>query len=149
MKTLQVTNGDIQLDSGGRLIFTQGTNKLVQDLSLWLQEPFGTSFTAPSFGSTLTSLIGGTSTTSSAALVQAEIQRVLSIYQSQQILSLQNAQNLSQLSFWSRSEIINSINSVQISLEYASIIASVSITTLANTTISLSMLINSNGVQVY
>ena len=148
MKTLQVQNGDIQLDSGGNLRFLQGSNKLVQDLGLWLQEPYGTGFTTPAFGSSLPSLIGGTSTAATTASIQAEIQRVLGLYQSQQILSLKTAQNLSQLSYWSRSEIINSINSVQISQNYTSITASVSITTLANTTVSLTMFINSNGVQV-
>ena len=148
MKTLQVTNGDLALDSGGRLQFLQGTNKLVQDLALWLQEPYGIGFTTPSFGSTLPGLIGGESTASTIALVQSEVQRIISLYQSQQIISLQNAQNLSQLGNWNKSEIINSINNIDVQQNYTSILVNVSITTLSNTNVSFSLFISSDGVQV-
>ena len=148
MKTLQVTNGDIQLDSGGRLQFLQGTSKLVQDLTLWLKEPLGTGFTTPNFGSTLPSMIGGTIGTATIVQVQAEVQRILNLYQSQQILSLKTAQNLSQLGYWNKSEIINSINSVQASQSYNSIVVNVTMTSLANTQLSIALFINSNGVRV-
>ena len=148
MKTLQVTNGDIQLDSGGRLQFLQGTSKLVQDLTLWLKEPLGVGFTTPNFGSTLPSMIGGTIGTATIVQVQAEVQRILNLYQSQQILSLKTAQNLSQLGYWNKSEIINSINSVQASQSYNSIVVNVTMTSLANTQLSIALFINSNGVRV-
>jgi len=148
MKTLQVSNGDIQLDTGGRLQFQTGSNKLVQDLSLWLQSPYGVSFTAPAFGSILPNLIGGALNSGTLATVQAEVQRILSLYQSQQIASLRASQSLSQLSNWNKSEIINSINSVQVSQNYTSIIVDVSLTTLANTDLSINLLINSDGVQI-
>jgi len=148
MKTLQVTNGDIQLDSGGRLQFLQGTSKLVQDLTLWLKEPLGTGFTTPNFGSTLPSMIGGTIGTATIVQIQAEVQRILNLYQSQQILSLKTAQNLSQLGYWNKSEIINSINSVQASQSYNSIVVNVTMTSLANTQLSIALFINSNGVRV-
>jgi len=148
MKTLQVQNGDIQLDSGGRLLFRRGSDKLVQDLTLWLKEPYGTSFTAPSYGSTLTSMIGGSMDSGTTALVQSEVSRILNLYQSQQILSLQTAQNLSQLSNWNKSEIIGSINSVSVSQYYTSVIVEIVLTTLANTSVSFTMNINENGIQV-
>ena len=148
MKALQVTDGDIQLDSGGKLKFLQGTSKLVQDLTLWLKEPLGVGFTTPNFGSTLTSMIGGTIGTATIVQVQAEVQRILNLYQSQQILSLKTAQNLSQLGYWNRSEIINSINSVQANQSYSSIVVNVTMTSLANTELSIALFINSNGVRV-
>lgn len=148
MKTLQVQNGDIQLDSGGRLLFRRGSDKLVQDLTLWLKEPYGTSFTAPSYGSTLVSMIGSSMDSGTTALVQSEVTRILNLYQSQQILSLQTAQNLSQLSNWNKSEIIGSINSVSVSQYYTSVIVEIVLTTLANTSVSFAININENGIQV-
>ena len=38
MKTIAVSNGDIQLNSG-KIQFVTGSNKLFQDLARWLQEP--------------------------------------------------------------------------------------------------------------
>ena len=148
MKTLQIQNGDILLDSGGKLQFIQGTSKLVQDLTLWLKEPLGVGYTTPNFGSTLTSMIGGTIGTATIVQVQAEVQRILNLYQSQQILSLKTAQNLSQLGNWNKSEIINSINSVQASQSYNSIVVNVIMTSLSNTQLSIALFINSNGVRI-
>jgi len=148
MKSLQVYNGDLSLDSGGRLSFVQGTSKLIQDLTLWLEEPIGTSFTSPSFGSTLASLVGGSLTSATIVLVQSEVQRILTLYQSQQILALKSAQNSSQLANWNKSEIINSVNIVNAVANYSSVIVYVQLTTLAGNSIGLSLNINSNGVQV-
>jgi len=151
MKTLQVYNGDLQLDTGGRLQFQTGSNKLVQDLSIWLETPFGTPFTAPAFGSTLTGLIGQNISSGMISNIQSEVSRVLGLYQAQQLASLRSAQNLSQLSNWNRSEIISSINTISVSqnpVQYSTINVTVNLTTLANTTVSINLLINSNGVQV-
>lgn len=147
MKTITVSNGDIQLN-GGKIQFSIGTNKLVQDLTSWLEEPLGTGYTTPSFGSTLQSMIGGSQNSSSTSAVQNEIQRVLQLYQGQQILNLQTAQSVGQLANWNRSEIIQSIDSVSVSVQNTSIIASVSITTLANNNIQLNVFVSSNGVSV-
>jgi phage baseplate assembly protein W len=148
MKSLQVYNGDLSLDSGGRLTFVQGTSKLVQDLTLWLQEPIGTSFTAPNFGSTLTGLVGAPQTTSTIAQIQTEVQRILGLYQSQQVIALKSAQNSSQLANWNKSEIINSINSIQVVQNLTSIDVYVTMTALNSSTVNLTLSINSNGVQV-
>ena len=148
MKTLQVSNGDLALDNGGRLQFIQGTSKLVQDLTLWFQEPLGTGFTSPNFGSTLTGMIGQTINQSTLARVQAEVQRILKLYQTQQIYSLKSAQNLAQLGNWNKSEIINSINSVKAFQNYTSINVNVILTTLGGSQLALSIFIDTNGVQV-
>jgi len=148
MKALQVYNGDLSLDSGGRLQFVQGSSKLVQDLSLWLQEPIGTSFTAPSFGSTLSAMIGGGIDGTTIALVQTEVRRIISLYQSQQLLSLQLAQNASQLANYNKSEIINTINSIQVSQTQTSINAYVTLTTLAGNTVVLNLAVSPEGTQV-
>ena len=148
MKTLQVSNGDLVLDTGGRLQFLQGTSKLVQDLTLWLQEPISTGFSTPNFGSILPGLIGSEINQATIATVQAEVQRILSLYQTQQVLSLKTAQNLSQLGYWNKSEIINSITTVKAYQNYTAIVVEVTLTTLTNGQLSLQLYIDSNGIQV-
>jgi len=148
MKTLQVSNGDIVLDNGGRLQFVQGSNKLIQDLALWLKEPIGTGFTTPNFGSILPSLVGSSETAAVIAQVQSEVSRILGLYQSQQLLDLQSAQNTSQLANWNKSEIISTINSIDVSSSYTTINIYVGITTLAGANLTLSLAVDSNGVQV-
>lgn len=151
MKTLTVQNGDLQLDNSGRLTFQIGSNKLVQDLTLWLEEPLGTGFTTPNFGSTLPNMIGQNFTPYLSAQIQAETLRVLTLYQKNQISALKNAQNLSQLGNWNKSEIINSINSIDVYPDSnlpTMIDISVNITTLSNTSLTINLFVTSNGIQV-
>ena len=145
MKTLIVSNGDIQLNNG-QMKFASGGNKLVQDLTRWLEEPLGTGYTTPGFGSLLPGMVGQPQTNSST--IQNEVQRVLQLYQGQQALMLQNAQNSAQLSYWNKSEIIQSINSVKVNIQNDTALVSVQLTTLANNKLNINLTINSNGVSV-
>ena len=151
MKTLTVQNGDLQLDSSGRLTFQTGANKLIQDLALWLEEPIGTGYTTPNFGSLLPGFIGQNFTHYLSARIQSETLRVLTLYQQNQISALKNAQNLSQLGNWNKSEIINSIDNITVypNSSLPTIInVAVDITTLANTSLSINLFVTSNGIQV-
>ncbi len=151
MKTLTVHNGDVQLDSSGRLLFQTGANKLIQDLSLWLEEPLGTGFTTPNFGSILPDLIGQNFTPYLSAQIQSETLRIFTLYQQNQIASLKNAQNLSQLGNWNKSEIINSIDNINVypNSSLPTIInVSVNITTLSNLNLTINLFVTSNGIQV-
>lgn len=148
MKTLLVQNGDIQLDQGGKLRFVQGSQKLIQDLTLWLQENFGIGYTTPNFGSLLPDMIGSAIIDSSVSDIQNEVQRVISLYQTQQLLDLQIAQTQAQLSNWNKSEIINQIGSISAYQYYDSVIVDVSLVTLANTVIGINVQIDNNGIQV-
>lgn len=148
MKTIAVSNGDIQLNSG-KIQFVTGSNKLFQDLSRWLQEPLGTGFTSPGFGSLLTSMVGGTQNSGTVTTITNEITRILELYQGQQTIDLQQAQNVAQLSNWNKSEIIQNIVSVDVTVQNSSIIAAVTINTLSGNIINLNLAINNNGVNVY
>jgi len=148
MKAIQVSNGDIVLDSGGRLQFVVGTSKLVQDLALWLEEQYGIGFTTPNFGSMLYSMIGGPITSNTLSQVQAEIQRVLSLYSAQQLQKLQNLQQSSQLSYYNKSEIIQSVGDIVVLQGTGFINATVSISTLNGQQFNLNLLVTPNGIQV-
>jgi phage baseplate assembly protein W len=148
MKTIAVSNGDIQLNSG-KIQFVTGSNKLFQDLARWLQEPLGTGFTSPGFGSLLTSMVGGTQNSGTVTTITNEITRIIQLYQGQQTIELQQAQNVAQLSNWNKSEIIQNIVSVDVTIQNSSIIAAVTINTLNGNVINLNLAINNNGVNVY
>lgn len=147
MKTIAVSNGDIQL-SNGKIQFAVGSNKLGQDLARWLQEPLGTGFTTPNFGSLLSSMVGGTQNSTTVSAVTNEITRVLQLYQGQQNIYLQSAQNAAQLSNWNKSEIIQNIVSIDVSISGTSIVAAVTINTLNGNTLNLNLSIDNNGVNV-
>lgn len=151
MKTLTVQNGDLQLDNSGRLTFQVGSNKLIQDLTLWLEEPIGTGFTTPNFGSILPNLIGQVFTPYLSAQIQAETLRIFTLYQQNQISALKNAQNLSQLGNWNKSEIINSIDHINVYPDSnlpTMIDVTVDITTLSNTSLTINLFVTSNGISV-
>jgi len=147
MKTITVSNGDIQLNNG-KIQFSTGSQKLIEDLTRWLEEPLGTGYTTPGFGSLLWNSIGQGQTIASTSIVQSEISRVLQLYQSQQIYSLQQSQNSSQLSNWNKSEIIQNITSINTVINQTSIVATVTIQTLQDSSITLNFSIDQNGVSI-
>lgn len=147
MKTITVSNGDIQMN-GGKIQFSTGNKKLIEDLQRWLEEPIGTGFTAPNFGSLLSTYIGSSSNSFDTNSVDNEILRVLQLYQGQQMLDLKYAQNAAMLSNWNKSEIVQNIVSIDSSLQGTSIVSSIIITTLDNSTISLNIFMGNDGVKV-
>ena len=150
MKTITVSNGTINLVNG-KLQFSFGSNKLAQDIELWLKEPLGTGFTTPGFGSLLPGMIGTSQAVNSASSVENEILRVLQLYQGQQVLSLQKSQNSAQLANWNKNEIIQKIVSVKAQVNNnngTQIDATVVIETLTGSLVTLLTSINANGVTV-
>jgi phage baseplate assembly protein W len=147
MKTITVSNGDIQLNNG-KIQFVTGQNKLTQDIKLWLTEPLGTGFTTPNFGSLLPGMIGGAQNGNTQSKIANEIKRILQLYQGQQVQYLKTAQNTATLSNWNRDEIIQSIGAVNVTVNNSTVIANISLLTLANSNINLNVIINSNGVSV-
>jgi len=147
MKTITVSNGDIQMNSG-KIQFSTGQKKLIEDLQRWLEEPLGTGFTTPGFGSLLNSFIGSNAAGVNINSVDNEILRVIQLYQGQQMLSLKAAQNAAMLSNWNKSEIIQSILSVNSSIQGTSIVSNIQMVTLDNSTISLSVYVGNSGITV-
>lgn len=148
MRSFQILNGDLFLGTNNSAQLVVGRSKLVQDLTLWLQEPIGTGYTTPNFGSILDTFVGSANPQEQMALVQVEIQRVLGLYQAQQRNRLQQSQSRGLLSSWNKSEIISSISQISTTCQYSTVTVTVQIITLANTTTSISMFVSENGVTV-
>jgi len=150
MKTITVSNGDIQLNNG-KLAFSYGANKLAQDIALWLKEPLGTGWTTPNFGSLLPGMIGKAQTSNIVSSIENEVIRVLQLYQGQQVIMLQQAQNAAQLSYWNRNEIIQSIVSVSASVSPTNptaINVAIILQTLTGSLVNLLASVNNNGVVI-
>ena len=147
MKTIVVSNGDIQLNHG-KIQFSTGSDKLIQDLNRWLVEPLGTGYTTPGFGSLLPSYIGTAQDGSSVGTIENEILRILQLYQGQQVLSLRASQNSAQLANWNKSEIIQSIVSIQTVIQNTQVISSVVLKTFTGDVLSINISVTNNGVTV-
>lgn len=145
MKNFRVTDGDLDVSSARRVNMVQGRDKLIQDLTLWLLEPLGVGFMTPAFGSTLNTtvarddvgrragrFIGQDFNERIASEVEAEIDRVLNLYQQNQILRIRQAQVDGELYLWNRREILNSIDDIKIAVDRDRAIVQVALTTGAN-----------------
>jgi len=131
--SLRVANGDLAL-SGSQLDVVYGTNKLVQDLTLWVAERYGVDRFHPWFGSQLENYIGGVISTNTQAMVQGEVNRVLDNYQRVQARNFQQSPSL-----YSLTEILNTVNSVVASITYDEVDVSVNVSNAVQQTATISV----------
>lgn len=147
MKSFRVREGDLVV-TAGTAETVSGSDKLIQDLTLWLQEPIGTGFTTPRFGSILPSLIGRGDPEAVVMEVQSEVQRVLSLYQTYQFEKIKAAKMNGRLYTFSRREILNRIYAVKAVAVGNAVHVQARIQTGAGDDIDVPLSITSNGVSV-
>lgn len=132
--SLKVANGDLSITAGS-FDLVSGAEKLKQDLTLWLTERYRDDRFHPTYGSILDGYIGGIINASDTIVrVQSETLRVLSNYQ-----QIQMARFRELPSKFEPSELLQSVNGVDVSLSYDKVIVLVRITTAARTTTSISV----------
>lgn len=160
MKSFRVEDGDFSLNKSRRADMVLGRDKLVQDLSLWLLEPLGIGFTTPSFGALLNyqdvgsrgartgHFIGRMITEERIAEVGAEVDRILNLYQQNQIQKIRKARLEGTLHLYHRSEILDSVEEVSTAEDADRLIVSVGLTTGANSNLTLSALIDEEETTV-
>ncbi len=110
--SLQVAGGDL-VQQGSRLAVVAGTEKLHQDLTLWMCERYGIDRFHPVMGSCFQNYIGGVITSHTRAVVQSEANRILSNYQKVQYMGLRANPTL-----YSMGELLYSINKVSVTINY-------------------------------
>ena len=119
--SLAVVDGDLALN-GNALGIVYGVDKLKQDIDLWIRERFGIDRFHPAMGSTLEEFIGSIVSASTKAEIYSEVLRILENYQNIQYSILKrNPQKLSP------TEIMLSINSVDVSVNYDTVYVTVSV----------------------
>lgn len=148
MKNLRIIDGDIVLGIGNHLAMVTGKDKLLQDLRLWLIEPFGTGFTTPNFGSLLSGYIGELNPEEQLSEIEDEVRRILGIYQAHQMENIRAAQSRGELSSYSKKEILNVIKTVEASAVRDAILVKVVIQNLSDTEIIIPLTIDLEGISV-
>ena len=86
-RSLRITDGDLTVTPSGVSLVSK-TEKLRQDLSLWLREVFGIDRFHPYYGSTLDSYVGQAMRPQEIAFLKSEVVRVLQNYQKVQQLGM-------------------------------------------------------------
>lgn len=131
--SLALSNGDL-VQQGSQLAIVSGTDKLYQDVTLWLTERYGGDRFHPTYGSALESFIGGVIGTSTQAQAYNEILRVLANYQNQQDQAFRANPNA-----FSVSELLYSVDNVSVTVSYDTVQAIISVSNPASsTTITIS-----------
>lgn len=139
MKSIKVTDGDIVLGVGRGLSFVDGREKLIQDLRLWILEPYGTGPTTRTFGSVVHDYIGEVGPDEHRARVESEIRRVIELYVAHQRRRLDADRDSGVLSRWRKSEIITGIQQLRAEVQDTSIVVKVTVSTLTGSDLLLNL----------
>jgi hypothetical protein len=110
--SFMVQNGDLVLQ-GSQLGIVYGTNKLIQDMTLWMTERFGIDRFHPAMGSNFQNYIGGIISYATQSLVYSEAMRVLDNYQIVQMAGFKANPTL-----YSLDELLWNINNVNVAVGY-------------------------------
>lgn len=117
--SLKIVDGDLD-GSTGTFQRVSGIDKLTQDLSLWLREPYSTDRFHPLYGSILDQYIGSVISSLSEHEIRVEALRVLNAYQQIQLASLKLNP-----SKYTLDELLDSVESVRINLSYDTVFVDV------------------------
>lgn len=161
MKNFRITDGDLDIQTSKRVDLVTGRDKLAQDLTLWLLEPIGTGFSTPGFGSTLNSVvtrdtrgrregryIGQPYTEDALVEVEAEVDRVLNLYQQDQVQKVRQARSEGRLYLYSKREILDSVDEISSQRDNDIAHVTVKITTGANQDLALLAQVDTEEVQI-
>jgi len=161
VKNFRITDGDLDLSHSNRVDMVLGRDKLTQDLTLWLLEPLGTGYATPGFGSTLNTVvsrdtrgrregrfIGQEYTEDVAVEIETEVDRVLNLYQQDQVQKIRQAKAEGRLYLYSKREILNSIDSITSNQDRDTAVIKVDITTGANQELDLLAQVDTEEVQI-
>ena len=117
--SLAIADGDLA-KRGSQMALVFGVNKLKQDMNCWLLEQYGGDRFHTNMGSVLQEFIGSVVSPTTSVEVEAEIMRVLENYQYTQLRRFrENPQK------FSPSELLVSVDAVDVSVGYSTVRATV------------------------
>jgi len=125
--SLAIANGDL-VKNGDQLAIVYGVDKLKQDMTCWLVERYGGNKFHTDHGSILEEYIGKTINSNTQAQIYSEILRVLHNYQSRQYRAF-----TANPSLFALSELMYSIDHVDIKISYDTVKATISVSNPAST----------------
>ena len=139
--SLAIVDGDLA-KRGSQLALVFGVNKLKQDMNCWLLEQYGTDRFHTNMGSILQEFIGGVVSGSTSVEVEAEILRVLENYQAMQVKRFrENPQKLSP------SELLVSVDSVDVTVDYSVVRATVRVRNGSNEATTINVASGQDGLR--
>lgn len=113
--SLAVQDGDL-VQLGNQLDLVFGTEKLIQDIYLWIMEDYGIDRFHVTMGSILSDFIGGIVDETTRVEIQSEILRVLQNYQAVQVRALKEDP-----AKFSTSELLVSVDSIKVQVSFDTI----------------------------
>ena len=119
--SLAIANGG-RVRSGNSMAIVYGSEKLKQDLCLWVTERYGTDRFHPKLGSVLPDFIGSLITDNTRTQIQSEILRILQNYQAVQLQGMKAAPQR-----YSYSELLYSIDAINVAISYDTVSATVAV----------------------
>lgn len=131
--SLAVQSGDLVM-SGSQMAIVAGSDKLQQDLTLWMVERYGIDISHPRYGSWFENYIGGIINLTTQQMIESEALRVLNNYQKVQQLALAASPTV-----FSLSELLSSVNSVNVAISYDTIQVSVSVSNAEQAPVTVSV----------
>lgn len=137
MQSLALSGGDLVIGPGGLQTVT-GAAKIRQDVALALGETYGADPFEPLWGSVLNEYVGLPVDADTPGLVQAEVNRVLQQYISNQQAQLKAASTRNQTTALTTADIIRSVNSVDVTVLYDTIMVTINLTTMAGQSMTVS-----------
>jgi len=139
--SLAIADGDLSR-RGSQLSLVFGVNKLKQDLNCWLREQFGADRFHVNMGSILQEFVGSVVSGSTQVEVQSEVMRVLQNYQAMQVRRFrENPQKLSP------SELLVSIDDVEITVNYDAVWVTVRIRNGSNESTTINVASGQTGLR--
>ena len=149
-KSLALVNGDLQIGSGRSYEIVTGREKLRQDLTLWLLTRVGQDPMTPTYGSRLDggviggqnipSFIGQIATMDSSNQIRIEVLDLLTEYQNMQLDKIRNETLLYRgKNTLEADEVIDSIESVDVTQVGTTILVRVVLITLGRTSLKITL----------
>lgn len=140
MEQLGLVHGDLMIGTDGSYLMVTGADRIRQDLTIALNDVFGTDRFHPSWGSIITSYLGTVNDPQVQTLVKAEVNRVLQNYLSitqsgvvqQSMVDLRSPQGS-----YSTDDVVRSVESIRVSATMDTIYITATLKTLAGRSITL------------
>lgn len=142
MYDLKITDGDLAVRGDGNITKIYGAERIVQDLSCWILEPFNTDPMYSRFGSTVWDMIGTTVTNDNLGQLRAEITRVVNNYYEYQQRQISQAVGNGTFNYaFPNDEVIGSIDSIDVSAMADSVSVVVKLTMASGNQIAVEQII--------
>lgn len=136
MQTLAIVDGDLVVSAGSYLMLS-GTEKIRQDLQFALTEEYGSDIYHPLWGSIVERYLGQPLSAALEQQVSSEVQRVLNNYIAVQADNVNKAIALDIKGLYDTSDIVRSVESMSVHVNYDRITISVVLQTMSRKTITI------------